>query len=93
VKSQFDFTTMHRAHDWWRHPAGSSSCLEAGTRGRTRRCGGLASRTIDEFARMLLLRDFHDYTSGIVVSRRAALDDIALNEDRGAYSMEFVVRT
>ena len=51
-----------------------------------------SSRLIVELARALLVRDFHDYTSGFVVSRRAALDAIPLRGDYGEYFMDFIVR-
>jgi dolichol-phosphate mannosyltransferase len=52
----------------------------------------MASRVIVELARALLVRDFHDYTSGFVMVRREVLDSIALRGDYGEYFMDFIVR-
>ncbi|MFI5349988.1 MAG: polyprenol monophosphomannose synthase [Elusimicrobiota bacterium] len=64
--------------------------------GRDARAGSpwrrMASRVIVEFARAMLIRDFHDYTSGFVVARREVLDSIPLRGDHGEYFMDFIVR-
>ena len=52
----------------------------------------LASRVIVELARALLVRDFHDYTSGFVVARRETLDSLPLRGDYGEYFMDLIVR-
>jgi dolichol-phosphate mannosyltransferase len=52
----------------------------------------MASRVIVGLARALLIRDFHDYTSGFIVARREALDSISLRGDYGEYFMDLIVR-
>ncbi|MFI5347963.1 MAG: glycosyltransferase [Elusimicrobiota bacterium] len=64
--------------------------------GRDARAGSpwrrLSSRMIVEFARALLIRDFHDYTSGFVVARRETLDALPLRGDYGEYFIDLIVR-
>jgi dolichol-phosphate mannosyltransferase len=64
--------------------------------GRDRRQGAplrrVASRIVTGLARLLLLRDFRDYTSGFVVAKRAVLDRVRLRGIYGEYFIDLVVR-
>ncbi len=51
-----------------------------------------ASRVITTLARWLLVRGFHDYTSGFVAARRALLEAVPLRGDYGEYFIDLVVR-
>jgi len=52
----------------------------------------LMSVALNRFIRLLLGRDFGDYTSGFIAFRRRILDKITLRGDYGEYFIDFIYR-